>query len=57
MGGFLAGRARWTYVVPLARTTVVVRLLVHGLSDSPGRHNQTVEEAEGLAAASSLPTI
>jgi hypothetical protein len=56
MGGFVAGRLRWIYVVPFARTTVVVRLLAQGLSDNPGRHSHTVEEVERLAAALPFPT-
>ena len=53
MGGLSAGAADSTVLVPSAATTVVSRLLSHGLSASPGRHSQTVldEPLAGEAVA------
>ena len=47
----MAGAARWTVLVPLWRTTVVVRFFVQGLFESPGRHSHTVEEDEDVVVA------
>ena len=51
MGGFSAGTADSTVLVPSADTTVVLRLLSQGLSANPGRHSQTVPEASAAGEA------
>jgi len=45
--------------VPSADTTVVSRLLSHGLSGSPGRHNQTVpgDSADGDAVVGGAAVV